>query len=50
VAGRSFKQIQLSLDELEAIRLVNHVGLSHEEAFEEMDISRSAFTKLIKKA
>ena len=50
VAGRSLKQIQLSLDELEAVRLADYVGLSHEEASEEMEISRSTFSRLIEKA
>ena len=40
----------LSLDEYEAIRLADHVGLSHLEASEEMNISRSTFSRLIENA
>ena len=47
VAGRSLDQIPLSIDEFEAIRLADYKGLSHEEAAEEMEISRSTFTRLI---
>ena len=50
VPGKSLGQILLSLDEYEAIRLADYVGLSHEEAAEEMEISRSTFTRLIEKA
>jgi len=50
IAGRSLEQILLSLDEFEAIRLADYICLSHEEAAEEMEISRSTFTRLIEKA
>jgi len=40
----------LSLDEYEAFRLADQVGLSHIEAAEQMEISRSTFTRLIEKA
>jgi len=50
VAGRSLDQIPFSIDEFEAIRLADYSGLSHEEAAEEMEISRSTFTRLIAKA
>ncbi len=43
-------EIILSLDEYEAIRLADFVGLDHEQAAEEMEISRSTFTRLIDKA
>jgi predicted DNA-binding protein (UPF0251 family) len=48
--GIDLKQIQLSLDEFEAFRLADHIGLSHEEAAEEMEISRPTFSRLIEKA
>jgi predicted DNA-binding protein (UPF0251 family) len=48
--GIDLKQIQLSLDEFEAFRLADHMGLSHEEAAEEMEISRPTFSRLIEKA
>ena len=47
VAGSSLDKIPLSIDEFEAIRLADYMGLSHEEAAEEMEISRSTFTRLI---
>ena len=50
VAGRSLTQIKLSLDEYEAFRLADFVGLPHIEAADEMEISRSTFTRLIEKA
>ncbi len=50
VKGITLEQILLSLDEFEAFRLADHVGLSHEEAAEEMEISRPTFSRLIEKA
>ena len=50
IASRTLEQISLSLDEFEAVRLADYSGLSHEEASEEMEISRSTFTRLIEKA
>ena len=50
VSGVSLKQVLLSLDELEALRLADYQGLSHEEAAEEMNISRSTFSRLIEQA
>lgn len=50
VRGVSFGQVSLSLDEFEALRLADKIGLSHEEASEEMEISRSTFSRLIDKA
>lgn len=47
---RSLEQVKLSLDEYEAIRLADRIGLSHEEAAEEMGISRSTFSRLIEKS
>lgn len=50
IPGKSLDQILLSLDEYEAIRLADFNGMSHEEAANEMEISRSTFTRLIEKA
>jgi uncharacterized protein len=50
IPGRSLTQVFLSLDEFEAVRLADFLGLSHEEASIEMEISRSTFTRLIEKA
>jgi len=50
VRGRNLEQILLTLDEFEAFRLADSIGLSHAEAADEMEISRSTFTRLIEKA
>jgi len=42
--------VVLTLDEFEAFRLADYVGLSHAEGAEEMGISRSTFTRLIEKS
>jgi uncharacterized protein len=44
------KEINMSLDEFEAIRLADYEGLEHEEASVMMGISRSTFTRLIETA
>jgi uncharacterized protein len=50
IMRRDLEPILLSLDEFEAIRLADYIGLEHSEAAEEMEISRSTFTRLIEKA
>jgi len=50
IAGKSLNNLFLSIDEFEAIRLADYICLSHEEAAEEMEISRSTFTRLIEQA
>ena len=50
VPKRNLKRISLSLDEYEAVRLADFMGLEHSEAAEMMEISRSTFTRLIEKA
>ncbi len=50
VRGRNLEQILLTLDEFEAFRLADFIGLSHAEAADEMEISRSTFTRLVEKA
>lgn len=47
ISVRSLSQTLLSLDEYEAFRLADHIGLSQIEAAEEMGISRPTFTRLI---
>ncbi len=49
-AARFLGEIQMTLDEYEAFRLTDYEGLSHEEAADEMGISRSTFTRLIEKS
>lgn len=48
--GGDLKKIVLTLDEFEAFRLADQQGLSHAMAADEMEISRSTFSRLIGKA
>ena len=50
VTRKQLAQVSLSLDEYEAIRLADSLGLSHLEASEEMGVSRSTFSRLIESA
>jgi len=50
VFSRYLKGITLRLDEFEAFRLADFIGMTHEEAAAEMDISRPTFTRLIETA
>jgi len=50
IRGPNLKQVFLTLDEFESLRLADQLGLSHAEAAEEMEISRSTFSRLIEKA
>ena len=46
--GRKYSnQTRLTLEEYEAFRLADYLGLSHDEAAEEMEISRPTFSRLI---
>ena len=44
------EEVALTLDELEAVRLADLNGLYQEEAAPKMDISRSAFARILKSA
>ncbi len=44
------ESVALTLDEFEALRLADYLGLEHLEASERMNISRPTFTRLIEKA
>lgn len=44
------ERLSLSLDEYEAVRLADYLGLEHEGASEMMKISRSTFTRLLERA
>ena len=44
------EDLSLELDEFEAIRLADYLEMEHSEAAQEMEISRSTFTRLIDKA
>ncbi len=50
VPSKMLRHTLLTLDEYEAFRLADYIGLPHIEAAEEMEISRSTFTRLIEKA
>ena len=50
VRARLLETISLSLDEFEAIRLADLLGLDHEEAARQMEISRSTFSRLVERA
>ena len=50
VAARYLKKVELSIDEYEALRLSDFVGMSQIEAANEMEISRPTFTRLIEQA
>ena len=50
VNRNSLQRLVLELDEYEAIRLCDYLGLEHAEAAEEMEISRSTFSRLIDRA
>ncbi len=43
-------QVLLSLDEFESLRLADYLGMSQEEAANEMEISRSTFSRLVEQA
>ncbi len=42
--------VPLALDELEAIRLADYEGLDHADSAEQMEISRSTFSRLVERA
>jgi uncharacterized protein len=46
----SLEKISLGLDEMEAIRLADLLGLCHEEAARQMNISRPTFGRILNKA
>jgi len=50
IRGQDEKQIVLTLDEFEAFRLADQLGYTHARAADEMEISRSTFSRLIEKA
>ncbi|NOX90252.1 MAG: DUF134 domain-containing protein [Calditrichaeota bacterium] len=47
---RVLKSLVLTVDEYEAVRLADYLGLEHQEAAERMGISRPTFTRLIERA
>jgi uncharacterized protein len=49
VPGRELEQLPLAVDELEAIRLVDLEGLSHEQAAAAMDVSRQTVGRVLER-
>lgn len=50
VPARELEQLRLAVDELEAMRLVDLEGLSHEEAAEAMGVSRQTVGRVLERA
>lgn len=50
VPARTLAQIELGLDEFEALRLADYDGLYQEHAAEQMGVSRATFARLIETA
>lgn len=50
VPRKMIQTLSLSVDEYEAIRLADHLGMEHLQASEKMNISRPTFTRLIDQA
>jgi len=48
--GQALDVIDLTVDEFEALRLADQQAMTHAEAADEMEISRSTFTRLIERA
>jgi predicted DNA-binding protein (UPF0251 family) len=44
------EQVQLTVDELEALRLADFLGMSHEEAGKQMGVSRATFGRIVEQA
>ena len=44
------EQVELTVDELEALRLADFLGMSHEEAGQQMGVSRATFGRIIEQA
>jgi len=50
VPGTHLEEISITVDEYEAIRLVDYEELEHQEAADKMNISRPTLTRLVKRA
>jgi len=50
VRANDLPLVELALDEFEAIRLADYEGLDHANSAEQMEISRSTFSRLVDKA
>lgn len=43
----NLEQVQLTVDELEALRLADFLGMSHEDAGKQMGVSRATFGRIV---
>ncbi len=50
IPQRALQNIVMQVDEYEAIRLADYLGLEHQQAADQMQISRPTFTRLIERA
>lgn len=50
IPARQLQEVELMLDEFEAIRLADHEGLYHEEAAQKMHVSRQTFGNILASA
>jgi predicted DNA-binding protein (UPF0251 family) len=44
------EQVELTIDELEALRLADFLGMSHEGAGKQMGVSRATFGRIVERA
>ena len=47
---RDLSEVRLTVDEREAIRLADLLGMSHEEAGRHMNVSRATFSRIVQQA
>jgi uncharacterized protein len=47
---KTLEHVQITVDELEALRLSDYEGLSHEEVAQQMKVSRPTVTRMLAKA
>jgi predicted DNA-binding protein (UPF0251 family) len=47
---KTLEHVQITVDELEALRLSDYVGLSHEVVAQQMKVSRPTVTRMLAKA
>lgn len=47
---RNLSEVRLTVDEREAIRLADFLGMSHEEAGRHMNVSRATFGRIVQQA
>ena len=50
IRAGDLQPLRLALDEFEAVRLADYLGMDHAESAEHMNISRSTFSRLVEKA